>query len=334
MKDFFKGLCMAKWRNIVRSLDSTIPNFSSNRSDSLIKRPSVLVFDGGVGSWPRASGLSKAGFDVTQLGHLRKFPFGKMTNKQLKDMVCDVAVFAKRSGYDALVIASNTPTVMVGEQVRDAIIDKGMDLPIFGVKPPIQQAFERLLQEKKEPRVCVLGTTAMVNSPQMQEYADRLKPINGLVILEDASFLIENHVEGNTSQNEKQNAVFSFMKDINEKHGDIPAFTLSSTHLPILKEYFEKSCPQGVFLDPAVDVAMDIAKVLGLANHSRITVGKINAVYTEPTIENSAYAVADYNRRLNNVAGYLIPIDPVIIEDNTFSFFCSAEKLSKISTSR
>lgn len=287
----------------------------------LAKKPSALVFDGGVGSWPIAAGLSKVGLDVTQLGHLCKFPFGRMTQSQLKEMVLDVAVYAKKSGFDALVIASNTPTIMVGKQVSEAIKKTTIDLPIFGVEPPIEKAFQNLIQEHKALKVCVLGTKAMIESPQIRQYANILTPKGREVILENASFLIEEHVEGNSSQDEKQEAVFSFMKDIHDKHGNIPAFTLSSTHLPLLKGYFENSSPQSLFFDPAEDVIKDITKSLGVGNSSITKTGRINAVYTQPETENSVNAVNNYNQRLNNVAGIKVSITPIVIEDKGFNSF-------------
>lgn len=287
----------------------------------LAKKPSALVFDGGVGSWPIAAGLSQAGLDVTQLGHLRKFPFGRMTQSQLKEMVCDVAVYAKRSGFDALVIASNTPTIMVGKQVSEALKTTIIDLPVFGVEPPLKKAFQKLIQENKELKVCVLGTKSMVESPEMRKYANSLTPKGGEVILANASFLIEEHVEGNSSQNEKQEAVFSFMKELHDKHGNIPAFTLSSTHLPLLKGHFENSSPKSLFFDPAEDVIKSITKSLGIDCNSVTRAGNIKAVYTQPKIENSVNAVNDYNKRLNNIAGIKVSISPVFIEDRAFNSF-------------
>lgn len=279
----------------------------NDTTDAISAIPSLLVFDGGIGSWPIAYGLSKVGFIVTHLAHLQKFPFGQMGKKELENMVYEIAIYANKLGFDGLVIASNTPTIAVYDEVVKKVKQANIFLPIFGVKPPIREAFEELKIRKKPQKLCVLGTRGMVNSKKIKQYLKICTPIGSKVVLEDSSFIIENYIEKNTSSSEKLDAIHCFLELIENKHGNISAYTLSSTHLPTLKKYFEEVSPDVLFFDPAASVINSISDYFNARGLNKLhPEGVIKSVYTQPT---SNISIDNYNTRLNMLAGKSISIE-------------------------
>ncbi len=173
-------------------------------------------------------------------------------------------------------LRSNAPSVVVLEPLRAAV-----SVPVIGVFPPVRDA----IACSKSANIAVLGVRSMITSVALRAYVDRNRPASSQVLLVDASSLVDL-VENFTfilDHSGTQAVVTNFISNLRSLHPNIDVMTMSSTHLPWLKSFFESAAPDLVFLDPA-DTVLD-----ELAPHLSIGEGRTHCVATE-TAELSSQA--------------------------------------------
>nr|WP_255352202.1 aspartate/glutamate racemase family protein [Achromobacter sp. DMS1] len=145
-----------------------------------------------------------------------------------------------------VVLASNAPSVVVLDTLQDRL-----PLPVVGVYPPVREA----LRASRSGHVAVLGVQSLVSSAEIQAYIRR-EAAGARVETANASPLVE-HVENGdflARPAPTQAAVDRYMADLRRRWPDVDACTLSSTHLPWLRPYFERAAPGMHFIDPAQSV--------------------------------------------------------------------------------
>jgi glutamate racemase len=94
----------------------------------------------------------------------------------------------------------------------------------------------------------------------LREFVTKHSPDPANVALINASPLVDLVEDGSFLfvPDKSQSTVNRFVQELFEQHPLIDTLTLSSTHLPWLKHFFEKARPECRFLDPAQDVAAGI----------------------------------------------------------------------------
>lgn len=208
-----------------------------------LKAP-IGVFDAGLGSYAAAEKIRRSHpqQDIVYLADRASFPYGSKSKSELSAAVFSAISFLARVGCSAVVLASNAPSVMVLEELRHSL-----PVPVLGVYPPIALAIERSLSKQ----VGILGVASLVESLEMKEflkqhgYGGSLSVFNAsplVALVEDGSFLTEKEAT--------QNAVRLFLESCWSEKPELDTFTLSSTHLPWLLDFFQKAAPGVTFLDP------------------------------------------------------------------------------------
>lgn len=224
--------------------------------------PRIAVFDSGLGSmsvvrelrregrrW-RQQRQQQEGTEIIYYADTASFPYGSKSKRQLRRIIGrTVDVLGRTFEPDAIIMASNTPTVSLG--IRDGYRDDGM--LVAGVRPPLAEA----LRLSRTGRVGVLGTASGVRSSGMSRMIKSCTagpgrlvfPINGselVGLVESGAFLAD---EGRC-----RDAVRRILVPAVSRHG-IDTVTLSSTHLPFLSRVLSAECPGVRFVDPARSVA-------------------------------------------------------------------------------
>ena len=205
----------------------------------------IAVFDSGLGSLSVVRAIRHiSDCDMIYYADTASHPYGTKSVGVLRSIIFDtIAGLRETFAPDLVVVGSNTPTLLLD----------GMEGPgVLGVRPPL------LAAARISDRVTVLATKAVVESGAVRLYADSL----GLHIRireVDASPLV-SMVESGAFLDRPDACRRAIQESLREADG---VCTLSSTHLPFLRDMMEHIRPDITFLDPAHMVAARAAEMVG-----------------------------------------------------------------------
>ena len=244
----------------------------------------VAVFDAGIGSYSIVARIREKWpqKDIVYLADRASFPYGRKDSDALGQVMLRTIHFLEGYHPSSIVIASNAPSIMVLETIRDKV-----KTPLAGVTPPLAEAIEK----SKTGHVAIMGVQSLVESVM---FADFIAPFAGQATVSglNASPAID-HVENGDflfKQDVTQATVDRLMSEIRAADPLIDVLTLSSTHLPWLRDYFERAAPDCIFLDPADAMVEQLD--IGPMGH-----GKIHAIATEAP----GYEIAEFERMLARI---------------------------------
>ena len=208
----------------------------------------IAVFDSGLGSLSIIKEIQKnMKADIVYFADQKNYPYGTKSQAQIASIIKKtINMLEEKFTPDIIVVASNTPSLMLNLQTRK----------IVDVKPPL-----KLAQKKsKSKKIGILATKSSVRSKGLVNYvkknnipkAYKIFKINGsnlVDLVESGKFL--------SKKNYCKKIIKKSLDDyiITEK---IDTITLSSTHLLFLKTLLEKEFPQVEFIDPGSVVAKKI----------------------------------------------------------------------------
>jgi glutamate racemase len=239
-----------------------------NARQAPLHRP-LGIFDAGIGSYAIVQLVQKRfpDQDIIYLADRASFPYGAKDKSSLQRAVISAISRLRDLGADAVLVASNAPTITVLKDIKQLL-----DGPLLGVTPPVTQA----IAASKTKSVGVLGVKSLIESNELKQYIAAENTCGANVATFNASPLV-GLVESGAFLNKPLatiEIVRSFVSSILIAHSDIDVFTLSSTHLPWLKEPLEAVFPELLFLDPAEDA------VSALAPHVTRGSGQVSCVVT------------------------------------------------------
>jgi glutamate racemase len=216
----------------------------------------VAVFDSGIGSLSIIRELKREvpNEDLLYFADRAHFPYGAKSHSELREIIVNTINYLRRYKPKLVVIASNTPSVQVLEDVRRIITD----VPIIGVRPPLKEA-SRLTKKK---HIGIMATEGTIRSKELEIQIRREVPQHILVTKFNASPIIELIEHGIHLEDERRtyDVISRVLGDSVDEKMDV--ITLSSTHLPIVKRYLNALLPTVKFVDPAQIVAKDVRKFL------------------------------------------------------------------------
>lgn len=216
----------------------------------------VAVFDSGIGSLSIIRELKREVpyEDLLYFADRAHFPYGNKSHLELREITVNTINYLRRYKPKLIVVASNTPSIQVLDEVRKT----ATDVPIVGVRPPLKEA-ARLTKKK---HIGIMATEGTVRSKELENQIRREVPQHILVTKFNASPVIELIEQGIHLENERRtfDTISRVIGDnVDEK---IDVITLSSTHLPFVKSYLNALLPTVKFVDPAQMVAKDVKKIL------------------------------------------------------------------------
>ena len=203
----------------------------------------VVVFDAGIGSYDIANRVSQAfpQQDILYFADRASFPYGSKTKEELVSCIENAIEFFLKFNPTAIILASNAPSILVLDLIKD-----NYNIPIIGVQPPVQEA----LDLSKNNHIGILGVSSLIKSKEIKTFIKQWENHKGKISLIEASDLVEFVENGKfiLDENSTKEFIINKMKQLDQ---NIDVFTLSSTHLPWLREYFTKNFPNKEFIDPA-----------------------------------------------------------------------------------
>jgi len=246
----------------------------------------VIVFDAGIGSYDIASRVAKAfpKQDILYFADRASFPYGSKTKAQLLECIDNAIKFFLNFDPCAVILASNAPSIMVLD-----LIKSNYNIPIIGVKPPVAEA----ISLSKNKHVGILGVSSLIKSNEMQSFVSEWNDNEAKVELFEASDLVDFVENGKFILDKESTRQFVEYK-MKQLPSKIDVFTLSSTHLPWLRDYFSEACPDKTFIDPANEV-IDLVRPY--------TINGSGEMYTCAS-ENEIYKISDFKLMLEKLAIY------------------------------
>lgn len=231
----------------------------------LVKRPSILVFDSGLGGLTvfRATAALRPEADYVYFADDAGFPYGPMAPDVLIERVMGViGKFIRTARPDLVVIACNTASTLVLPPLRAAF----PDLPFVGTVPAIKPA----AASSRSKMVSVLATPGTV----VRDYTRDLIAAHAsdcqvtLVGAPRLAPLAEDFLRGIAVEEREIAAEIApcFVEAGGQRTDTV---VLACTHYPLLREMFERNAPWPVdWVDPAPAIARRVASLLGEPSHT------------------------------------------------------------------
>ncbi len=251
-----------------------------------LNRP-VAVFDCGIGSYAAVAAIRKLlpQQDILYFADRASFPYGRKGRAELLAILKRTLRYLDSFDPAAVLVASNAPSITVLDELAGVIRP-----PVFGVRPPIKAA----LAHAGSRHIAVLGVRVLVESAELRAYAAQEAGEKAdQVHLVDATALVELVESGAFlfSPEKTQDTVNVVLDELDQRQPDIAAMTLSSTHLPWLRSYMERSRPDRPLFDPLEEV------VAAITPHAVAGEGRILGLVTE----SEEYSVAEFRRMLDRL---------------------------------
>lgn len=250
----------------------------------VLHRP-IAVFDAGIGSYAIVAEIQRhlPRQDVIYFADRASFPYGSKAPDELARVMERTLRFLETFEPSAIVVASNAPSITVLDAVRPMT-----RLPVFGVFPPLAAA----LACSATHAVGIMGVESLVESDMLEDFVASHDLTGASVELINASSMVELVESGAFLFNPPgtQASVDDFVETLFRRRPDIDVLTLSSTHLPWLKAFFEHARPQCRFLDPAESVVANLGP-------GTPGTGTVRTLVTE----DARYSVDDFRRMLDRL---------------------------------
>jgi glutamate racemase len=207
----------------------------------------IIVFDSGLGSLSVIKPIQKQmKCSIIYYADSKNFPYGKKSIKEIREITLKtISMLEKLFKPDLIVVGSNTLSLTIDSHSKN----------IVTILPPLIEA-KKITKSKS---IAILATESIVKSKLLDNYISNFKMNNIKITKVDASSLVELVENGNFYSNPnlcrdtiKQILSTKFIKN------NVDVVTLSSTHLPFLKNLFQNIFPNISFLDPSELLAKKI----------------------------------------------------------------------------
>ena len=212
----------------------------------------VAVFDSGLGSLSVIGPIREAcRCDIVYFADQKSYPYGQKTRRQLRDIMDrSIGMLRKRFSPDVIVVASNTPSLMLDLDSADVIC----------VRPPLREA-QKL---SRSGSVGIMATRGAVSDGGLDGYIADNSDGDTRVTKIDATDLVDLVESGMfLAQREACRRAIGESLDGILARNDIDAVTLSSTHLPFLRDLLEERYGDVRFVDPGRAVAAEVCRRAG-----------------------------------------------------------------------
>jgi len=208
----------------------------------------IAVFDSGLGSLSIIHAIQKISkAEIIYFADQQNYPYGKKSQAQLRKIIHkSIRLMQERFSPDIIVVASNTPSLMLNLATRK----------IIDVKPPLKYA----QKISKSKQIAILATEAAIKSKGLTEYIKKNKFPKSFRIFKINGSNLVKLVESGKFLTDKKHCKKIIKKTLQQilSQQSIDTVTLSSTHLPFLRSLLEKEFSHIQFIDPGNIVAQKV----------------------------------------------------------------------------
>lgn len=211
----------------------------------------IAIFDSGLGSLTVIGPIQKKiRSEIFYFADQESYPYGTKSARELRKIIgSTIQKLEARFRPDLIVVASNTPSLLIGPDTKKKIL---------GVYPPLEEA----VKKSSTGMIAILTTRSVVKSTKLREYIKSRVPSSTRVFKVDATPLVDLVESGMfiTKRQSSMKKIRNALQPVVGKGVDVA--TLSSTHLPFLLPLLREAFPQVTFLDPADALAERVSKIL------------------------------------------------------------------------
>lgn len=180
-------------------------------------------------------------------------PYGEKTKEEVREYILNAVDFIAKHNIKALVIACNTATSIVIEELRSRY-----DFPILGIEPAVKPAIEQ--SEGKQKKVLVLATRLTLQEKKYHDLVHRIDhgeivnslPLPGLVQFAESFEFDEKKIIPYLNQELSR---FNL-----QQYGTV---VLGCTHFPYFENSLKKVFPEDVdFISGSIGTARHLKRIL------------------------------------------------------------------------
>ncbi len=202
----------------------------------------IGLFDSGVGGLSVLKAVVNNGIkdNFIYFGDTKNVPYGTKTKDEILSYTKDIMEFFIKKGADCAIMACNTSSALVYEELRRQFSDK------IKIYPLIQYAAPYFKDEKQT--IGVMATSATVKSFAYTKEITKLNPCCNIIEQECQKFveIVEKRLYEDISS-------LNYIKEKLEyfKNAGCKKIILGCTHFPYLVPVFKKYAGSIEFIDPA-----------------------------------------------------------------------------------
>ncbi|MCP1224155.1 glutamate racemase [Sebaldella sp. S0638] len=213
---------------------------------------SVGIFDSGLGGLTVLKEIRKIfpNEEIFYFGDTARVPYGEKTKDLIVRYSKEITDFLLTKNISALVVACNTATALAIEELK-----ADYDIPVIGV---IEAGVRGALSVTKTNEIGVIGTKATINS---EKYKQEIQSKNkDIIVYQKACPLFVPVVEEGLLEGEIiESIIRHYLGDFDDK---VDTLILGCTHYPLLKKEIHKLYPNLNLIDPAMETALDLKRIL------------------------------------------------------------------------
>ena len=189
--------------------------------------------------------------EVVYIGDSARAPYGPRPADQIRDYTWEMVRFLLTKNVKMIVLACNTATAVVWEEVKEAL-----DIPVLGVILPGASA---AIKATKSKRIGVIGTPMTVASDIYRKKIQSLSPEMAVESLACPKFV--PLVESNELQSSvTKKVVYETLKPL---AGKVDTLVLGCTHYPLLRPIIQNVMgPEVQLIDSGAECVRDISVLL------------------------------------------------------------------------
>jgi glutamate racemase len=215
----------------------------------------IAIFDSGVGSLSLIKALKCLipSENVIYLADTANFPYGAKTSHVLRQIMINTVNSLEYFRPKLIIVASYTPSI---QWLAD--IKKCTSIPVIGIIPPLDKAAKL----SKKRHIGIMATESTLKSFQLDRLIAKEIPQKILVSKINASPLIST-IEDCSFMNSVRIRKSVIQKILVNSQGDMmDVIVLSSTHLSLVKNYFDSLFSKIKFIDSTDSAAKEVERFL------------------------------------------------------------------------
>ena len=241
------------------------------------KRQPIGVFDSGAGGLSVLKELVRLmpEEDFIYYGDSLNAPYGVKPLEEVRQLTYACAEHLLERGAKEIIIACNTATAVVWEEIKEAL-----DIPVLGVVLPGSSA---AIKSSRSGQIGVIGTPMTISSNIYEQKIKRLAPQMNVLSLSCPRFapIVESN-EINSSVAKK--IVYESMAPLVDR---VDTLVLGCTHYPLLRPIIQNVMGLSVkLIDSGAETVRDVSVLLNYfeINRSREVKDKTEEYYTTASV--------------------------------------------------
>ena len=212
---------------------------------------------------------------IVYIGDSARAPYGPRPAEQIREYTWQLVKFLLTKDVKMIVIACNTATAVVWEEIKGAL-----DIPVLGVVLPGSSA---AIKSSQSGHIGVIGTPMTISSNIYEEKIKHLAPQMNVLSLSCPRFapIVESN-EINSSVAKK--IVYESMAPL---VGKVDTLVLGCTHYPLLRPIIQNVMgPSVKLIDSGAETVRDVSVLLNYfeINRSREVEDKTEEYYTTASV--------------------------------------------------